>query len=71
MPNYTILKQKIKDDNISISIISSFIGIPKNSLIDKLNGKSSFYFDEAVKIRDIFFPDSSLQELFKKETKII
>jgi hypothetical protein len=36
---------------------------------DKLNGKSPFLIDEAVKIKITYFPDLSLDYLFGKETQ--
>jgi plasmid maintenance system antidote protein VapI len=34
------------------------------TVVDKTNGKSRLYLDEAVKIRDMFFPEFDLEYLF-------
>lgn len=34
------------------------------TIVDKTNGKSRLYLDEAVKIRDMFFPEFDLEYLF-------
>lgn len=47
--------------------IAKLLGIHWNSVANKINGSSSFYVAEAVKIRDAFFPDWKIEELFKGE----
>ncbi|UYL93758.1 XRE family transcriptional regulator [Parageobacillus phage vB_PtoS_NIIg3.2] len=37
------------------------------TIVDKTNGKSRFYLDEAIKIKDMFFPDLDLEYLFESD----
>ncbi|QBP06976.1 helix-turn-helix domain-containing protein [Virgibacillus phage Mimir87] len=37
------------------------------TLVDKLNGKYRLYFDEAIQIKDEFFPEYNLDYLFATE----
>lgn len=67
MSVYPVLERNIHNKGFDISVISFLLGITDKSFLDKLNGNSSFYFDEVILIRDNFFPDCSLQELFIKK----
>jgi plasmid maintenance system antidote protein VapI len=44
--------------------IAEFLGLRYATVIDKTNGKSRFYFDEAIKIKKNFFPECSVEYLF-------
>lgn len=37
------------------------------TLIDKLNGKSRMYFDDAIRIRSVVCPEADLDYLFEKK----
>ncbi|OAT74863.1 DNA-binding protein [Parageobacillus thermoglucosidasius] len=37
------------------------------TVVDKTNGKSRFYLDEAIKIKETFFPDLDLEYLFESD----
>lgn len=50
--------------------IAELLGVRYATVIEKTNGKRRFYLDEAVKIKEAFFPDLSLEYLFDTdETK--
>jgi hypothetical protein len=46
--------------------ISEKVKCSYNSVIVKLNGKSDFTLDEATIIKEKFFPDLSIDYLFKR-----
>lgn len=70
MPIYPVLKQKIEERGIDVSVIAFSLKISDDKFTDKLNGIGSFYFDEALTIQNYFFPDVTLQELFKRNINI-
>ena len=47
--------------------LAAFLGLRYPTLVDKTNGRSRFFFDEAVKIKNHFFPDCSLEYLFESK----
>ena len=55
--------------DVTIESIASLLGIHRNSVANKINGRCSFYIEEAMRIRDAFFPEEKLEELFQKEEK--
>ncbi|MEK5414467.1 hypothetical protein [Paenibacillus sp. FSL L8-0708] len=44
--------------------LAKALNIRNATVSDKINGKSRFYIDEAITIRDEFFPDHSIEYLF-------
>ena len=64
---YLTLKGEMAKRDVTIEAISQVLGIHRNSVANKVRGESNFYIDEATKIRDTFFPNMELEELFKKE----
>ena len=57
-------KRKVKNESIAQEL-----GIHRNSVYNKLNGESSFSVDEAIRIRDTFFPDLELEYLFGRDRR--
>lgn len=57
-------KQKITNESIA-----NLLKIHRNSVYNKLNGGSSFSVGEAIQIRDSFFPEQKIEELFKVDEK--
>lgn len=49
---------------ISQKDIAAVIGVSTRSLYKKMNGKTSFKFQEAEKIQASFFPDIPILDLF-------
>ena len=52
---------------IKKAIISELLGIHRNSVANKVNGKSRFSVDEAFSVRNRFFPDLETDYLFATE----
>lgn len=69
---YKNLMAEMARKGISKKDLAEFLKMRYPTIVDKTNGKSRFYLDEAFKIRNKFFPDCDLNYLFevKKENKI-
>lgn len=64
--DYAVILTLIKQRNIKHKAIQEYLGISKTMLSRKLHGKSAINVDEAIRIHNTFFPDISVEELFKK-----
>ncbi len=64
---YGNLKAEMGRKNITIEAIAKEIGVHRNSVSNKVNGSSSFSIEEAMKIRNKFFPDLEYKYLFQTE----
>lgn len=63
------LRAEMARENIKPANISSTLDITYDSVINKLNGKTDFTRAEIFKIRDVFFPDLTLDYLFKNKER--
>lgn len=54
-------------EGISMVDIANLLGVRYATVNDKVNGKYRFYYDEALKIKNTFFPDKSLEYLFEND----
>lgn len=61
---YSCLEMKIAEKGIKKKAIAVLIGIAPRTLSEKLSGRSSFTWDEVLKIRNEYFPEMSLESLF-------
>ena len=64
---YLNLKAEMAKKSVLIEDISKLLNIHRNSVANKLAGKSSFSIDEAFKIHDAFFKEENMEYLFKTE----
>lgn len=64
---YTNLKAEMARYGVTIESIAKTLGIHRNSVANKIKGKSSFSIDEASTIQKEFFPKEKLQFLFERE----
>lgn len=64
---YSNLVGELAKKKITNTSIARLLNIHLNSVSNKLHGDSSFTVDEAIKIRDEYFPDADLSELFQKD----
>ena len=60
------LKAEMARNGVSTEMVMTVLGKSDKTTRDKINGKSSLYLSEAMKIRDSFFPGLSLEYLFSK-----
>lgn len=47
--------------------LSDLLGIHWNSITNKISGESDFSVTEAIKIRDKYFPEWEIENLFRRE----
>lgn len=66
---YSCLMETMKKKGVTTTQIANLLGCRIATASDKLNGvvECGFYFDEAVKIKRVFFPEYDIEYLFKRE----
>lgn len=57
---------EMKKKKVSQMDLAKLLGISQNSVCQKINGESDFKSEEMFAIRDTFFPNLTLEYLFKK-----
>ena len=69
---YNRLLNAMKEKNITITQIANLLGCRVATASDKINGvvDCGFYFDEATKIKNVFFPEYDIEDLFQREKRI-
>lgn len=65
MPCLNLIGEMAKR-NITIECIAVLLGVHRNSVANKLKGRSSFTIEESTKIQERYFPDMDLKYLFWK-----
>lgn len=66
-PIYPVLTREIFMRGIKKRAIASAISVSDRTLNNKMRGITEFTWPEVSKIRNTFFPDLSVDELFKEE----
>lgn len=61
------VKGEMAKRGISIKEIAEFLNIHRNSVANKLNGETPFSIEESFSIRDRYFPDWKVEDLFRNE----
>ena len=56
-----------KRENVAIVDIADLLGVGSKTVSEKIAGKREFKFNEAVKIRETFFPAYDLIFLFSEK----
>lgn len=64
---YPVLESEIILRKISKKDIYQLLDVQANTFTLKLNGNLRFSLDEAIRIQETFFPDISVNELFRHE----
>lgn len=64
IPKYPVLAGEIAKRGMTKTVIAKRLNIGARSLNNKLSGVSPFTWEEASTIRNDFFPDMDLTELF-------
>lgn len=64
---YVNFKKELERKKMPVEVISYFLNMEAEEIRDKLNGKDFFTIEEAVIIRQSFFPDKTIEYLFYKE----
>lgn len=61
------IKGELAKQDISIKDVADFLNIHRNSVANKLNGETPFSIEECFLIRDQYFPNRKIEDLFKNE----
>lgn len=61
---YRNLEAEMTRQSVTKKDIADCLGVGYGTILVKFQGKYRFYFDEAMKIKENFFPDCSLEYLF-------
>lgn len=64
---YPVLESEIILRNITKKEMREFLGVEQSTFVTKLNGTRRFSLDEAIRLQEEFFPDTSVNELFRHE----
>lgn len=64
---YFILKREMEKRHITVQSIAELLRLRLGRVESRLNGRDNFSIEEAVRIRDAFFPDMEIGFLFGKE----
>lgn len=62
---YPTLEAKLAENGITKKSIRLLIAVNHATFCNKLNGKNDFLLQEAIKIQETYFPDISVNELFR------
>lgn len=63
---YENLRVELYRKRISYKKLGKLLNLCENSVYNKINGKTPFFLEEAIKIHGSYFPEFSFLELFKK-----
>lgn len=61
---YTNLSLEMERRGVTISSMSRELNMRRGTLSDKLHGKFRLHYDEALKIKQLFFSDCEMEALF-------
>lgn len=64
---YMNLRAEMVRSNIDMFDIANHLSVRYATVCDKMNGKYRFYYDEALAIKNMFFPEYSLEYLFESQ----
>lgn len=64
---YPNLRSEMARKSLMVSDLASHLNLRYATVSDKMNGKYRFYYDEALEIKNTFFPKYSLEYLFDHE----
>lgn len=61
------LKVEMTRKDVSTKQLADLLGVRLSTAYDKLNGKYDFTFSEALLIKQTYFPEENIEELFESE----
>lgn len=64
---YQYLVYRMKVNGISYEAVCRELGISEKTFRNKIKGVTAFTWNEAKKIKQAFFPEEDIEELFKAE----
>ena len=68
---YKNLEAEMARQKITKINLSNLLEVRYATVLDKMSGKSRFFYDEAIKIKNYFFPDLSLEYLFESGDGVV
>ncbi|KGE20579.1 hypothetical protein PWYN_15420 [Paenibacillus wynnii] len=67
---YTNLSSEMERRGVTISAMSRELKMRRGTVSDKLHGKFRLHYDEALKIKRIFFSDCDMERLFSTNLEL-
>lgn len=64
---YRNLEAEMARNKVTKKDIAKLLGVRYATVLDKMNGKYRFYYDEALAIKKAFFPNLNIEYLFDSE----
>lgn len=64
-----ILLEEMERRGVSVQAMAEALGMHRNSVANKLYGKTRFSVDEAILLSERFFPDCEIRVLFRDEAR--
>lgn len=61
------LKAEMARYNVSVGDVAAVVGKSYRTISDRLKGKATFPIDEAILVKNEFFPEMGLEYLFKRD----
>jgi len=63
---YINIKIKFLENKITVDEAAARLGLHRNTLANKINGKAKFYIDEIEQLQQLYFPDCSIEYLCQR-----
>lgn len=70
MLGYCFLEEYAHRRGVKKKDIAQLLGVSPKTIWNKLRGANDFTLGEAIKIKNRFFPDMPIEEIFKREVPI-
>lgn len=67
MLGYCVLEEYAHRGGVMKKDIAQLLGVSPKAIWNKLRGANDFTFGEAVKIKNRFFPEVPIEQLFERE----
>lgn len=67
MLGYCVLEEYARRRGVMKKDIAQLLGVSPKTIWNKLRGANDFTFGEAVKIKNRFFPEVPIEQLFERE----
>lgn len=67
MLGYCVLDEYARRAGVMKKDIAQLLGVSPKTLWNKLRGANDFTFGEAVKIKNRYFPEVPIEQLFERE----
>ncbi|GIO07980.1 XRE family transcriptional regulator [Brevibacillus reuszeri] len=65
--HYKNLRAEMARSGVTITQLAGLLGVRFATVSDKMNGRSRFFCDEAIRIKREFFPSLTIEYLFAQD----